>query len=147
MTINDVHALGLKTAQGVQFVTPFYWDANDETRAWSKRYFEKERKMPNHIQAGVYGAVMHYLKAVSAAGTDDGPKVVAKMRETPINDFFTRGGSIREDGRVMREFHLMEVKSPEESRAPWDYFKLIRTISAAETAIPLKDSECALVKR
>lgn len=147
VTINDVHALGLKTAQGVQFVTPFYWDANDETRAWSKRYFEKERKMPNHIQAGVYGAVMHYLKAVSAAGTDDGPKVVAKMRETPINDFFTRGGSIREDGRVMREFHLMEVKSPEESRAPWDYFKLIRTISAAETAIPLKDSECALVKR
>ena len=147
VTINDVHALGLKTAQGVQFVTPFYWDATPETREWSRRYFEKERKMPNHIQAGVYGAVMHYLRAVSAAGTDDGPTVIAKMRQTPINDFFTRNGSIREDGRVMREFHLMEVKTPEESKAPWDYFKLIRTISAEETAIALKDSECPMVKR
>jgi branched-chain amino acid transport system substrate-binding protein len=147
VTINDVHSLGLKTAQGVQFVTPFYWDANDETRAWSRRYFEKERKMPNHIQAGVYGAVMHYLKAVRAAGTDDGPTVVAKMREIPINDFFTRNGTIREDGRVMREFHLMEVKTPEESRAPWDYFKLIRTLGPTETAIPLADSQCPTIKR
>ncbi len=147
VTINDVHSLGLKTAQGVQFVTPFYWDSTPETREWSRRYFEKERKMPNHIQAGVYGAVMHYLKAVRAAGTDDGPTVVAKMRELPINDFFTKAGSIREDGRVMREFHLMEVKTPEESKVPWDYFKLIRTISANETAIPLKDSECPAVKR
>ena len=123
------------------------WDANVQTREWSRRYFEKERKMPNHIQAGVYGAVMHYLKAVKAAGTDDGQTVVAKMRELPINDFFTSNGTIREDGRVMREFHLMEVKTPEESQAPWDYFKLVRTLSPAETAIPLADSQCPTVKR
>lgn len=147
VTINDVHALGLKTAQGVQFVTPFYWDATEATRQWSRRYFEKEKKMPNHIQAGVYGAVMHYLNAVKAAGTDDGPQVVQQMRKTPINDFFTRNGSIREDGRVMREFALMEVKAPEESKAPWDYFKLVRNVSAADTAIPLKDSECSLVRK
>ncbi len=147
VTINDVHSLGLKTAQGVQFVTPFYWDATEQTRQWSRRYFEKEKKMPNHIQAGVYGAVMHYLNAVKAAGTDNGPQVVEQMRKMPINDFFTRNGSIREDGRVMREFALMEVKAPEESKAPWDYFKLVRTVSANDTAIPLKDSECSLVRK
>ncbi|MGE0735515.1 MAG: ABC transporter substrate-binding protein [Alphaproteobacteria bacterium] len=147
VTINDVHSLGLKTAQGVQFVTPFYWDMTPETRAWSKRFFDKEKKMPNHIQAGVYGAVMHYLNAVKAANTDDGPKVVDQMKKTPINDFFTKNGSIRVDGRVMREFHLMEVKAPGDSKYAWDYFKLVKTMTANDTAIPLKDSECALVKK
>jgi len=147
VTINDVHSLGLKAAQGVQFVTPFYWDMTPETRAWSKRFFERENKEPNHIHAGVYGAITHYLNAVKAAATTDGPKVVAQMKATPINDFFTKNGRIREDGRVMREFYSMEVKKPDESKGPWDYFKLVSTLSADETARPLSQSECNLVKK
>jgi len=147
VTINDIHSLGLKTAQGVQFITPFYWDSTPETRQWSRRFFEKEKKMPNHIQAGVYGAVMHYLQAVKASGSDDGQTVMAQMRKTPINDFFTKNGYIREDGRVMRDFALMEVKSPDESKAPWDYFKMVKMLTPNETAIPIKDSECALIKK
>ncbi len=146
VTINDIHSLGLATSQGVQFVTPFYWDMTPETRAWSRRFQEIEKKMPNHIQAGVYGSVMHYLAAVKAAGSDDGPTVVAQMKKMPINDLFTKNGRIREDGRVLREFHFMEVKSPKESKGPWDYFKLIETISAEDTAKPLSESECPLIK-
>ena len=147
VTINDIHSLGLKTAQGVQFITPFYWDSTPETRQWSRRFFDKEKKMPNHIQAGVYGAVMHYLQAVKANGSDDGQAVMAQMRKLPINDFFTKNGYIREDGRVMRDFALMEVKSPDESKAPWDYFKMVKTLTPNETAISIKDSECSLIKK
>jgi branched-chain amino acid transport system substrate-binding protein len=147
VTINDIHSLGLKTAQGVQFITPFYWDSTPETRQWSRRFFDKEKKMPNHIQAGVYGAVMHYLQAVKASGSDDGQAVMAQMRKLPINDFFTKNGYIREDGRVMRDFALMEVKSPDESKAPWDYFKMVKTLTPNETAISIKDSECSLIKK
>ena len=147
VTINDSHSLGLKTAQGVQFITPFYWDSTPETRQWSRRFFDKEKKMPNHIQAGVYGAVMHYLQAVKASGSDDGQAVMAQMRKLPINDFFTKNGYIREDGRVMRDFALMEVKSPDESKAPWDYFKMVKTLTPNETAISIKDSECSLIKK
>lgn len=147
VTINDIHSLGLKTAQGVQFITPFYWDSNAETRQWSRRFFDKEKKMPNHIQAGVYGAVMHYLQAVKASGSDDGQTVMTQMRKLPINDFFTKNGYIREDGRVMRDFALMEVKSPDESKAPWDYFKLVKMLTPNETAIPMKDSECSWFKK
>ncbi len=147
VTINDIHSLGLKTAQGVQFITPFYWDSTPETRQWSRRFFDKEKKMPNHIQAGVYGAVMHYLQAVKASGSDDGQAVMTQMRKLPINDFFTKNGYIREDGRVMRDFALMEVKSPDESKAPWDYFKMVKTLTPNETAISIKDSECSLIKK
>ena len=147
VTINDIHSLGLKTAQGVQFITPFYRDSTPETRQWSRRFFDKEKKMPNHIQAGVYGAVMHYLQAVKASGSDDGQAVMAQMRKLPINDFFTKNGYIREDGRVMRDFALMEVKSPDESKAPWDYFKMVKTLTPNETAISIKDSECSLIKK
>ena len=147
VTINDIHSLGLKTAQGVQFITPFYWDSTPETRQWSRRFFDKEKKMPNHIQAGVYGAVMHYLQAVKASSSDDGQAVMAQMRKLPINDFFTKNGYIREDGRVMRDFALMEVKSPDESKAPWDYFKMVKTLTPSETAISIKDSECSLIKK
>lgn len=142
VTINDVNSLGLKSAQGVQFVTPFYWDMTAETRAWSARFFAIEKKEPNHIQAGVYGVVTHYLQAVKAAGTADGPAVVAKMKATPINDFFTHDGSIRRDGRVLRPFYFMEVKSPAESTHPWDYFKLISTLSPTDTAKPLAAGDC-----
>ena len=147
VTINDIHSLGLKTAQGVQFITPFYWDSTPETRQWSRRFFDKEKKMPNHIQAGVYGAVMHYLQAVKASGSDDGQAVMTQMRKLPINDFFTKNGYIREDGRVMRDFALMEVKTPDESKAPWDYFKMVKMLTPNETAISIKDSECSLIKK
>jgi branched-chain amino acid transport system substrate-binding protein len=147
VTINDVHGLGLNAAKGVQFAVPFYWDMTDKTREWSKRFFEVEKKMPNHIHAGVYGSVQHYLQAVAASGTTEGPAVVKKMKETPINDFFTKEGRIRKDGKVLREYYLMEVKAPEESKQPWDYLKVLETISAEETAVPEKESECSLIKK
>ena len=107
----------------------FYWDQNDETRAWSQALLgRRSSKMPTMVQAGVYSAVTHYLKAIKAAGTDDGPKVVAKMREMPINDFMTKNGKLREDGRVMRDMYLFQVKKPAESKYPWDYYKLLATI-------------------
>jgi branched-chain amino acid transport system substrate-binding protein len=145
--LSDIHSLGLKTAQGLQLTESFYWDQNDETRAFSKRYFEKTQRMPTMDQAGVYGAVAHYLKAVKDAGTDAPEAVLKKMRETPINDFMTKNGKIREDGRVLRDFYLFEVKKPAESKGAWDYYKQLSVIPAAEAARPLSESECPLVKK
>jgi len=145
--ISDVNSLGLDTAQGLVLTSAFYWDQNDETRAWSKRYMEQIHKPPTMVQAGVYGSIMHYLKAIKAAGTDDGPKVVAKMRELPINDFMTKNGKLREDGRVMRDMYLFQVKSPAESKYQFDYFKLLATIPADQAFRPLSESECPLVKK
>ena len=113
--LTDVHSLGLDSAQGLQLAASFYWDMNDEARAWSKRFFEKVKRMPTMPQAGVYTAVLHYLSAVKAAGTDEPLAVAKKMREMPINDFMTKNGRIREDGRVLRDFYLFEVKKPSES--------------------------------
>jgi branched-chain amino acid transport system substrate-binding protein len=144
--VNDVHALGLKTAQGLVVTESFYWDLNDETRAFSKRFFDKHGKQPSMVQAGVYSAVSHYLKAIKAAGTDDSDKVAAEMRKTPINDFMTKNGTIRPDGRVMRNAYLFQVKAPAESKGPWDYYKLLATIPAEEAFRPLKDGGCDLVK-
>jgi branched-chain amino acid transport system substrate-binding protein len=144
--ITDVHSLGLKVANGLVITASFYWDQNDQTRAWSKKYFAKTGKMPTMTQAGVYGEVLHYLKAIKAAGTDDADKVMAKMKETPINDFMTHNGKIRADGRVVRDAYLFEVKKPEESKYPWDYYKLIATIPADQVTRPLKDGGCDLVK-
>jgi branched-chain amino acid transport system substrate-binding protein len=145
--ISDVNSLGLKTAQGLILTSAFYWDQNDETRAWSKRFMEITKTPPTMIHAGVYGSIMHYLKAVQAAGTDDGPKVVAKMRELPINDFMTKNGKLREDGRVMRDVYLFQVKTPAESKYPFDYFKQLATIPADQAFRPLSESECPLVKK
>jgi branched-chain amino acid transport system substrate-binding protein len=145
--INDVHALGLQTAQGMLLTTSFYWDRNDESRAWAQRYFERMNKMPNMVQAGVYSATTHYLQAVQAAGTDETSAVMEKMRSTPINDFFVKNGKIREDGRMMREMYLYEVKKPSESRRPWDYYKLVATIPADEAFQPLSESRCALMRK
>lgn len=145
VTINDIHSLGLETAQGVQFAAPFYWDMDDATREWSQRFYEVEGKMPNHIHAGVYGAVRHYLAAVDAAGTSDGQAVVDQMKKAPINDFFTKDGSVRGDGRVMRDFYLMEVKAPGESSGGWDLVKVLATIDAEDAAVPASESECALL--
>ncbi|HXJ08622.1 MAG TPA: ABC transporter substrate-binding protein, partial [Burkholderiales bacterium] len=128
--INDIHALGLPIAKGMLLTESFYWDMNDETRKWARRYFERMKKMPNMIQAGTYSSITHYLRAVQATGTDDTATVMAKMKSTPINDFFVKNGRIREDGRMLREMYLFEVKQPSESKYPWDYYKLKATIPA-----------------
>jgi len=144
--INDIHALGLQTAQGLQLTEAFYWDQNDETRAFAKRFETVMKKKPSMIQAGVYGAVLHYLKAVKEVNTDEGDKVVAQMKKMPVNDFMTKNGTVREDGRVSRDMYLFEVKKPSESKGPWDYYKLVRTIPADEAFRPLKDGGCSFVK-
>jgi branched-chain amino acid transport system substrate-binding protein len=145
--INDVNALGLEAAQGMELTTAFYWDRNDESRAWAQRYFERMKKMPNMTQAGIYSATTHYLKAVAAAGTDETAGVMEKMRSTPINDFFVKNGRIREDGRMVHEMYLYEVKAPAESKAAWDYYKLVATIPADQAFQPLSNSKCPLVKK
>ena len=145
--ITDVHALGLEKAQGMLLTTAFYWDMNDETRKWSQRFLQKEGRMPTMSQAGVYSTVTHYLKAVQAAGTDESEAVMKKMRETPVNDFFVKNGKIREDGRMVHDMYLVEVKSPAESKGPWDYYKIKATIPAEEAFQPLSASRCPLVKK
>jgi branched-chain amino acid transport system substrate-binding protein len=149
--INDVHALGLKTAHGLTFTESFYWDMNDKTRAWSKRFAEKASKnaMPSMTQAGNYAMVLHYLKALEALGGNphDGAKVVAKMKELPTDDPLFGKGPLRIDGRRIIPAYLFEVKKPEESKGPWDYYKLIATIAPEDAAKPLEASECPLVKK
>lgn len=147
IVISDVHALGLKTAQGLVGTTSFYHDRDEESRAFSKRFFERNKRMPGMIQAATYSSVLHYLKAVDATGSDDGATVAAKMRETPVHDSFAANGKIRPDGRMITDMYLFEVKKPEESKAPWDYFNILATIPAEQTAAPLEKSTCALVKK
>ena len=148
--INDVHALGLKTAQGLTFTESFYWDMNDQTREWSKRLQKLSPKatMPSMTVAGLYSGVLHYLKTLEAMGGNphDGAKVVARMKELPTDDPLFGKGSIRIDGRKLVPAYLFEVKKPEESKYPWDYYKLVATIPAEEAARPLSESECPLVK-
>jgi branched-chain amino acid transport system substrate-binding protein len=144
--ITDVHSLGLKATQGLQLTESFYWDMDDQTRAWSKRYYERMHKMPSMDQAGVYSSVMHYVKAVKAAGDKNPDAVMAKMRELPINDFMTHNGHLRPDGKVLRDMYLFEVKKPEESKGEWDLYKLVNTVPANEAYRPLSESECPLVK-
>jgi branched-chain amino acid transport system substrate-binding protein len=144
--IADIHSLGLQSAQGLMLTLAFYWDLNDETRAWSKRFIEKTQKVPTMIHAGTYGAVMHYLKAVEAAGTLDG-RVAAKMREMPVNDFMTKNGRIRRDGRLVRDMYLFRVKSPEESKYKFDYYQLLATIPGEEAFKPMEEGGCPLLKQ
>ena len=145
--ISDVHSLGLEYAQGMQLTEAFYWDMNDETRAWSKRFYEKHKRMPTMVQAGTYSAVNHYLKAVQAAGTSATDPVMAKMRSMPVNDFFAKNASIREDGQLMHDMYLFKVKTPAESKGPWDYYNVVSTIPAKEAFLPLSESKCSLVKK
>uniref|UniRef100_E6VHX1 ABC transporter substrate-binding protein n=1 Tax=Rhodopseudomonas palustris (strain DX-1) TaxID=652103 RepID=E6VHX1_RHOPX len=144
--ITDVHSLGLPTAQGLLLTTSFYWDMDDNTRAWSKRYFAKMDRMPTMWQAGVYSATLHYLQAIKDAGTDDPLKVAAKMRDKPVNDFFARGGKLREDSLMVHDLMLVQVKTPEESKYPWDYYKILTKISG-EDAFGPPDPACPLVKK
>jgi branched-chain amino acid transport system substrate-binding protein len=144
--ITDIHGLGLKAAQGLVLTTSFYWDMDEQTRAWSKRFYDKLHKMPTMWQAGVYSSVMNYLTATKAAGTDEPLKVAAEMRAHPINDFFARNGRLREDNLMVHDLVLAQVKSPEESKAPWDYYKIIAHIPG-EQAFGPPDPACSLVKK
>jgi branched-chain amino acid transport system substrate-binding protein len=143
--ITDVHALGPQAAQGLLLTTAFYWDRTPESRAWSKRFFERHGAMPTMSQAGVYSAVMHYLMAIAAAKTDQAAPVVASMKAAPINDMFATNGKIREDGRMVHDMYLAQVKSPEESKGRWDYLNILRTIPADQAFLPLEESTCSLV--
>ena len=145
MFITDVNSLGLKAAQGLQFTTAFYWDQNAETRAFSERFIKQVGHMPTMVQAGVYSATMHYLKAIKALGNKDPLAVMAKMREMPINDFMTHNGRLRIDGRVVRDMYLVEVKKPEESKGPWDYLKIVNTVPGDKAYRPLDAGGCPLV--
>lgn len=145
INIDDVHSLGAEAAQGLLLATPFYWDMNDETRAFSKRFYESRKMMPTMHQAGVYSAVSHYLKAIQAAGTDEAKAVVAKMKATPIHDFFAQDGYIREDGRMVHEMYLMQVKTPAESKGEWDLYKQLAKIPGDEAFRPMSEGGCPFV--
>ena len=146
--INDIHALGLKTAQGLIFTDPWYWDQNDTNRAFAREYFAALGRMPGYTVVGVYSAVIHYLRAVEALGSHaDGKAVIAKMKELPTDDRLMGKGYVRVDGRKIHPMYLFEVKTPEESKAPWDYYKQLATIPAEEAWRPLDQSECPLVKK
>ena len=144
--ITDIHSLGLPAAQGLLLTTSFYWDMDDKTREWSKRYFAKMNQMPTMWQAGVYSSVMNYLNAVKETGTDEPLKVAAKMREKPIEDFFSRNGKLREDNLMVHDLILVQVKTPEESKYPWDYYKILAHIPGEEAFGP-PDAACPLVKK
>jgi branched-chain amino acid transport system substrate-binding protein len=147
LLLNDVRALGLPVAQGTVFSTVFYWDLDDKTRSFATRFYERNKFMPVEAHAGTYSAVMHYLKAVKAAGTKEADVVRVKMRELPVNDFYSENVKIREDGRVMRKTYLAKVKSPAESKGPWDLYKILETIPADQSWRPLAESQCFMVKK
>jgi branched-chain amino acid transport system substrate-binding protein len=145
--VTDIDSIGLETAQGLLLAEAFYWDLNDDTRAFSKRFMERVKRVPTSAQAGVYSSVTHYLKAVKAAGTTDSAAVMKVMKETPINDMFAKGGRIRDDGRMVHDMYLFEVKKPQESKGRWDDYKLLATIPGNEAFQSLEASRCPLVKK
>ncbi len=145
--LSDIHSLGLETAQGLYLTTAFYWDRDDASRAWSKRFFDRTKRMPTMVQAGVYSEVMHYLQAVKKAGTDDADEVMKAMRDAPVNDFFAHGGRIGPDGLMRHDMYLAQVKTPAESKGPWDYYRIVKTIPADQAFQPLASSTCPLVKK
>jgi branched-chain amino acid transport system substrate-binding protein len=147
MFISDVHSLGLQTAQGMMLTDAWYWDLNDETRKFGRRFFEKMKRMPSFTQAGVYSAVSTYLKAVQAAGTDDADKVMVALKKAKINDMFAKNGYIRQDGRMVHDMYLMQVKKPSESKYPWDYYNVKAIIPAEQAFQPLSKSTCPLIKK
>ncbi|MGJ5093017.1 ABC transporter substrate-binding protein [Bradyrhizobium oligotrophicum] len=145
--VSDIDSVGLETAQGLLVAEAFYWDLNDDTRAFTKRFMARTKRVPTSAQAGVYSSVTHYLKAVKAAGTTDADAVMKLMKATPINDMFAKGGRIREDGRMVHDMYLFEVKKPSESKAKSDDYKLLATVSGNEAFQPLEASRCPLVKK
>ena len=143
----DVHAIGLQSAQGTYMTTATYWNMDDTTRAWSRKFYERTKVMPTMIHTGVYGSILHYLKAIRAAGTDDPAKVMAKMRELPIEDVFVHGGKLREDGRVIRDMYLAKVKTPAQSKEPWDYLEIVKTVKGEDAFRPVAESKCPLLRK
>jgi branched-chain amino acid transport system substrate-binding protein len=128
-------------------VTAFYWDRDDESRTWSKRFFERHKRMPTMAQAAIYSATRHYLRAIEVAGTDEAKAVMAKMREIPVNDFYAKNGRVREDGRMVHDMYFVQVKTPAESTGPWDYYKILSTIPGDQAFRPLDEGGCPLVKQ
>ncbi len=147
MQVTEIHSLGLAATKGLQFVEAFYWDQNDGTRAFSRRFWQQYGQPPTQVQAGTYSAAMHYLKAIKAAGTKDVKAVMTKMKEIPVNDFMTKNGVIREDGRLIRDMYLLATKDPSESKGEWDLMKVAATIPGKDAFRPLSESECPLVQQ
>ncbi|PND32187.1 ABC transporter permease [Achromobacter sp. HZ01] len=145
--INDVHALGLQATQGMYLTDGWYWDQSDASRAWSKKFEAKVGRKPSMLQAGDYSALSFYLNAVKATGTDDGDAVMKWMKSNKVNDFFAQGGYVREDGRMIHDMYLMQVKTPAESKGPWDYYKVVATLPGDEVYTKLSESTCKLVKK
>jgi branched-chain amino acid transport system substrate-binding protein len=145
--ISDIHSIGLQNAQGLKFATAFYWDRNEESRAWSKRFFARHHAMPTQAQASVYSAIRHYLKAIAAAGTDEAKAVMAKMRQIPVNDLYVKNGRLREDGRLVHDMYFAEVKKPSESQDPWDDYNILGIIPGTTAFRSLEEGGCPLVRR
>lgn len=146
MFINDIHAMGLETAKGMYLTDSWYWNASDETRAWARKFYERRNAMPSSLQAADYSAAIQYLRAVKATGTDDADKVLAYLRENKLDDVYIKNGVVRPDGRVVHDMYLLQVKTPEESTAPWDYFKVVQTIDGNEAFTTKAETRCALWK-
>lgn len=146
MFINDIHAMGLDTAKGMYLTDSWYWNASDETRAWAQKFYERRNAMPSSLQAADYSAAIQYLRAVKATGTDDADKVLAYLRENKLNDVYIKNGVVRPDGRVVHDMYLLQVKTPEESKAPWDYFTVVQTIDGNEAFTTKAETRCALWK-
>ena len=146
MFINDVHSLGLKATQGMYLTDSWYWNRDPEARAWSRKFFDKIKRMPSSLQAADYSAALNYLNAVKAIGSDDGDKVLAQMKKTKVNDIFAKGGWIREDGSMIHDMYLMQVKTPAESTEPWDYYKVAQTFKGEEAWTTKAESKCTLWK-
>jgi len=144
--INDIHSLGLKTTQGMYLTDSWYWNQSADTRAWSRKFFEKFKRMPSSLQAGDYSAALQYLSAVKATGTDDADKVLAQMKKTKINDVFAKNGWIRDDGTMVHDMYLMQVKTPEQSKEPWDYYNVVETIKGEAPWTTKAETKCALWK-
>lgn len=146
MFINDIHAMGLETAKGMYLTDSWYWNASDETRAWAQKFYERRNAMPSSLQAADYSAAIQYLRAVKTTGTEDADKVLAYLRENKLNDVYIKNGVVRPDGRVVHDMYLLQVKTPEESKAPWDYFKVVQTIDGNEAFTTKAETRCALWK-
>jgi branched-chain amino acid transport system substrate-binding protein len=145
--VTDVHGLGIEQAQGLYTTEAWYWDQNDESRAFAKRFFDKVKKMPNSNQAGVYSAVTNYLKAVQAANSDDGEAVIKQLKTMTINDVFTKNGKVRQDGLHVHDMYLFQVKAPKDSKYPWDYYKQVAVVPGEQAFQPLSASRCPLVNK
>jgi len=144
--LSDIHSLGLKNTEGLLHTTSWYWDLNDDTRKWAQRFYDKTKRMPTDVQAADYSATMTYLKAVDAAKSTDADKVMEQLRKAPINDFFAKGGVIRPDGRMVHDMYLVEAKKPGESKKPWDYLKVVKTLPGDQVYTTKAESKCALWK-